>query len=570
MTLSNNKNTPDSAQLLERARQFLEEGDEIHYFLTLKSAADNQHPEAELLLGWCFMKGIGVETDWTSAATWYRNAAEHGNLRANAYLAYLFLNTEASDESVAAALQWLQPAAEKGEPYAQYLLWRIYSQGLGVTPDPVLAMDWLVRSAEQDFALSENQLGFTYCYGFHVQVNRPLGISWYTRAATHGFHTAAFNLAWQWHKVSCDETDPVKKREADDQTIFWAEKVREVDDLNARLVLALVKIYGSEELHDFDKAIPELQELAEKGLLYAQTELANCYRLGIGVEKDRQEQMDWLEKAVQGGHAEAAVMLGHCYRKGLDEFTRDPDRAWECFNKAAEMGSVEALIRLGNMAFMNELPGKEEQAFSFYQRATNSTNTLSAKGLACRGVSLCYAKGCSVEKDWNKALEWGVKAAECGDVTDQYQLALDYGYHSPHPDYQQAAHWFEKAALQGHADAQVKLGYFYHTGRGVPRDYEKALDWFRLAADQGNPNAINNIGDAYYHGLGVEQNYGEAFQWIEKAAHLAQKDAMLMMGEMLYNGKGVPQDREAGLVWIRKAVQAGNQEAQEWLDTNQL
>jgi uncharacterized protein len=571
MTSLNNKNLSQNwEQLLNQAYQFFEEGDETHYFLTLKSAAVYHHPEAEFLLGRCFLQGTGVETDRASAVYWFRSAAEHGYLKANAYLASLLLNSEGSEEGKAAARNWLQPAAQKGEPYAQYLLWWMFNQGMEVNPDPVAAMEWLVRSAEQGFALAENQLGVAYCDGRDVQINRDLGISWFTRAASHGDSDAVSNLAWQWHKVSCDETDQAKKREADDQTIFWAEKAAEIGDENARLVLALVKIYGSEELRDFENAIPVLQELAEEGLPFAQSELANCYRMGSGVEKDHHKQFYWLEQAVQGGLSGSADLLGACYRKGLEEFEKDLDKARKWYIKAAEMGSVAALINLGNMAYLHELPGEEEQALSYYQQAVELADSISLKRLAYRGMWLCYANGRGVEKDWEKALFWGVKTAECGNVEDQYELAMNYGYHSPHPDDRQAAYWFEKAALLGHADAQLKLGHFYHAGRGVPRDYEKALHWFRLSAEQGNPHAINNVGDAYYHGLGVEQNYEEAFRWIENAAHFAQKNAMLMMGEMLYNGKGVAQDHKSGLEWIRKAVEAGNQEAQEWLDKNKM
>ena len=265
MTIPDN-NTVSSNwdQLLERANQFLDEGDETQYFLTLKSAAEVHHPEAEFLLGMCYRNGTGIEKDRASAVNWFRSAAEHGYFKANAYLANLLLDAEGSEDDYAAALRWLTPAAEQGEPYAQYLMSRVYQNGLGVSADPAVAMEWLVRSAEQNFALAENQLGAAYCDGINVQANRDLGIVWYTRAADHGCHEAASSLAWQWHKVSCDETDQVKKREADDQTIFWAQKADEFGDVYARLVLALVKMYGSDELRDFENAIPVLQELAAR------------------------------------------------------------------------------------------------------------------------------------------------------------------------------------------------------------------------------------------------------------------------------------------------------------------
>ena len=45
------------------------------------------------------------------------------------------------------------------------------------------------------------------------------------------------------------------------------------------------------------------------------------------------------------------------------------------------------------------------------------------------------------------------------------------------------------AAEQGFADAQLKLGYVYAIGHGVPKDYVQAYAWFNIAAAQGHEKA---------------------------------------------------------------------------------
>src|SRR5215471_765837 len=40
-------------------------------------------------------------------------------------------------------------------------------------------------------------------------------------------------------------------------------------------------------------------------------------------------------------------------------------------------------------------------------------------------------------------------------------------------------------AERGNADAQMKLGFLYVAGGGIPQDYAAAVKWFHLAADQG-------------------------------------------------------------------------------------
>jgi TPR repeat protein len=60
-------------------------------------------------------------------------------------------------------------------------------------------------------------------------------------------------------------------------------------------------------------------------------------------------------------------------------------------------------------------------------------------------------------------------------------------------DYNQAAEWYLKAALQNHDDAQNNLGFCYITGHGVPQNTPLAIKWWEKAAYQGHKGAIRNL-----------------------------------------------------------------------------
>ena len=51
-----------------------------------------------------------------------------------------------------------------------------------------------------------------------------------------------------------------------------------------------------------------------------------------------------------------------------------------------------------------------------------------------------------------------------------------------------------KAAVQGDARAQYALGEMYYRGNGVEQDMSKALEWFEKAARQGHPEAQSLLG----------------------------------------------------------------------------
>ena len=53
--------------------------------------------------------------------------------------------------------------------------------------------------------------------------------------------------------------------------------------------------------------------------------------------------------------------------------------------------------------------------------------------------------------------------------------------------------WYQKAAEQGHANAQNSLGFCYRNGLGVSKNKIEAIKWYRKAAEQGNINAQKNL-----------------------------------------------------------------------------
>ena len=56
-------------------------------------------------------------------------------------------------------------------------------------------------------------------------------------------------------------------------------------------------------------------------------------------------------------------------------------------------------------------------------------------------------------------------------------------------DFSNALIWFEKAAAQGHADAQYFCGMMYSEGKGTAADQAKALMWLEKAAEQDHVSA---------------------------------------------------------------------------------
>ena len=155
------------------------------------------------------------------------------------------------------------------------------------------------------------------------------------------------------------------------------------------------------------------------------------------------------------------------------------------------------------------------------------------------------------------------KAAEQGDAAAQYKMGGAYLHGLGVPkDAAEALEWYRKAAEQGEPNAQASLGFMYETGQGVAQDYPGAVRWYRKAAEQGNAAAQVNLGILYAKGQGVAQDYPEAVRWYRKAAEQGERSAQYGLGIRYANGQGVAQDYAEAVRWYRKAAEQGEPNAQ--------
>ena len=87
-------------------------------------------------------------------------------------------------------------------------------------------------------------------------------------------------------------------------------------------------------------------------------------------------------------------------------------------------------------------------------------------------------------------------------------------------DDREAVKWFRMAAEQGNASAQFNLAVMYYDGEGVPEDYVRAYVWANLSAAQGQKEA-NELKDLLRPKMTAEQVAeaqklaGELFRRIE-------------------------------------------------------
>ena len=124
-----------------------------------------------------------------------------------------------------------------------------------------------------------------------------------------------------------------------------------------------------------------------------------------------------------------------------------------------------------------------------------------------------------------------------------------------------AAEWFERAAKQGLAPAQFRLGGLYEKGIGVKKNLDTARRLYSAAAEAGNAKAMHNLAVLYAEGIDGKPDYQNAAKWFRKAADYGVTDSQYNLGILYARGIGVEQNLAEAYKWFALAARDGDKES---------
>ena len=283
-----------------------------------------------------------------------------------------------------------------------------------------------------------------------------------------------------------------------------------------------------------------------------------------------------IRKAADEGNAIALYMMATYFSQGYGVQPINNQKAIAYFKKSYKAGYAVAGYDVAD-----SLPDGSPEQDEIRNHAKDNILELASEGdaFAQTNAAWGYENGYGTTADDYEAVEWYLKAAEQGLAEAQYKLG-DMYYDMYYGDdveqsYEKAVEWYLKAAEQGLAEAQYTLGDMYFYGRGVEQSDEEAAEWVLKAAEQGLAEAQCKLGDMYYYGCWdmyyydmfyygdvVEQSYEKAAEWYLKAAEQGLARAQCKLGFMYETGRGVEQSYEKAAEWYLKAAEQGLAEAQ--------
>lgn len=280
-------------------------------------------------------------------------------------------------------------------------------------------------------------------------------------------------------------------------------------------------------------------------------------------EEPVQEEPIGVKPVTSPAYAEELFLMGEAYFDGTATVSQDRNKAFEYYQKAANLDHTMAQVKLGN-GYETGAWGEEnpKEAYTWYRRAANNNCAL-----AQYHVGRCYATKYGIQKNNPAAFRW-------------YQAAAD----------------------GGNADAMAALGDCYRRGSGVTKDSALAFDWCEKAIQHGSILGITEISKLFankklmdqdlclrflqatqdataamkqeiqnsgyniaYHLVRRVSTKAEGLSLMQQCAEAGDSNAQLWMGQAYHSGSNFQKDSKKALYWIQKSAEQKNPTAKELL-----
>ncbi|HUW97558.1 MAG TPA: hypothetical protein VMV40_01780 [Acidiferrobacter sp.] len=217
-----------------------------------------------------------------------------------------------------------------------------------------------------------------------VPVDLKQAVSWYQKAQDRGSKDAYYYLGGLlWEQRDIAEARAVLTGGAEQGHEGCRDLLRKLDDWEceskeAELIDAALILKKT----DAAKSLIALQDLANKGVIWAMLHVAQAYRKGIGTSKDASQAKIWHRRAFDLGRgaakAYAAAALGYDYLEQNDYV-----RAYAAFQIGADLNNVLCLRALASLHRKGRGCSKDyARERSLLEQAAASGNVFAKRDLA--------------------------------------------------------------------------------------------------------------------------------------------------------------------------------------------
>ena len=413
------------------------------YFAEIKEAANKGISEAQYQLGIMYVNAQGVEKSFDNAIECYKAAAAQNHADALYTLGNIYIEGKLGiAKNTKEAISFYLKAAQLGHADAMMSLARIYEKGEIIKKNAHEAAQWCLKSIKNGYD------GYSGIYTLFSNASKgdAEALSALIELGNDGYDEAQEYLGRMYDQKK-DYKEAAK----------WYIKAYKLGYLN--VVRDIERLY--------ELGVPEtvevIKDFAYDGDKHAQAKLGQAYMRGLGVKKDYDEALKWLQKSSEQNDEFGHYLLATMYYNGLG--------VKQDYAKAAHfMARAVSLLHAGTL----------------YRK---DANIIYGRGLICRDGLY------DVKPNKELALKLFIEAAQKGSIEANFTLGDMYEYGKDvKQDYNKAVEYYANAAQSDDKRSLAKLKSLADTGNTLAKQqYEAIVNYVRISLERKDYNEFIKI-----------------------------------------------------------------------------
>ncbi|KAI8367250.1 hypothetical protein BD560DRAFT_371623 [Blakeslea trispora] len=461
------------------------------------------------------------------------------------------ITTDNVDENIA----YLKESVAAGNRKSEFSMGLLIETGL--VHDSLEARDYYLKSAKKGYSPAQIQLALIL-----RSEDASESISWLSNAARLGDPRAFYHLGESYEFGKGVKADPIiaahNYQAAADRFNHHMSEFR----------LGMHYLYGGLNLgEDHTKAFQYLQRAANGGHADAQYLLGMMYRNGkvpqSGTRSSRQssaetsrnnkEAFRWIRKAASQRMHTAITQIANCYEEGVGTAVNHA-LAEDYYNIATSIPGRHLPSAQQTYARFLHKTGKYEKALEMYLYASGIQSspmnthppTQAISRIAKRMIALFYLDKANTSTPYKpkEAFDMLMSLAKSDDADAHYWVAVCYEEGVPgviNIDLSKSFEHYVISANLGMSDSQFQVGHMLCKGIGVEEDRLAAFKWFKKSAEKNNAKAMYYLGIYYYNGSGsIVRDHEQASMYFRRSAELGHVESMVSCAQMCQEQSRLP------------------------------
>jgi hypothetical protein len=195
------------------------------------------------------------------------------------------------------------------------------------------------------------------------------------------------------------------------------------------------------------------------------------------------------------GYPDAFSASGFFYANGRGDVEKNDAKAFEFFQKGADLGSQAAQVNLARFYLEGRGVGADREKGLALMEVAASAGSEDAH-VALAEIYFLGLYDQASKPDFAKALPHLEASARAGNQSATNMLGVMYREgHAVEVSPKKAEEMFRQAARKGNFKAQSNLGHFLDPSSKKRSQRIEAVAWLSLAADQGEPLAVYKMNE---------------------------------------------------------------------------